>query len=402
MPVQPITPSPAGRASVFRWTRAALLGGLALALACGGHPPPSAGPEPAPELPRGPHVEVPRAPLVFPSASGWERVEAPERAGYRRSGLDSLTTYLRTITTTGLMVIAGGLSLYEYGNLTELSYLASSRKSILSMLYGRPVADGTIRLDMTLARIGIDDVGGLTAAERRATVRDLLLTSSGVYHPASNPGDNLADAPPRGSQRPGEYFLYSNWDFNALGTIYTRLTGRQIHDALAEDIARPTGMEDFDRSRQRMSGDTTRSRHLAYHMWLSTRDMARVGYLMLREGNWNGAQLIPRDWVRESTTQVVPSSRMNPAGARQGGMGYAYLWWTLEAPPESPLHGAYASRGAFGQYIMIIPKLDLVVAHKRAVGDGRTGGNEAVTWPQFMGAVERLLAARCPGACPLP
>ena len=53
-------------------------------------------------------------------------------------------------------------------------------------------------------------------------------------------------------------------------------------------------MEDFDRAAQRKMGDTTRWVHLAYHMFLSTRDMARLGYLMLREGNWKGRQLVPR------------------------------------------------------------------------------------------------------------
>ena len=369
-----------------------------LALACGS---PASAPPPAPVQIGTLVPDAPRAPLVFPEAA-WQRIAVPETAGYRRGALDSLTSYLRTITTTGLMVIASGQSLYEYGNLTELSYLASARKSILSMLFGKPVAQGTIRLDQTLAQLGVSDRGGLSSAEQRATIRDLLMTSSGVYHPASNGGDNLADAPPRGSQEPGQYFLYSNWDFNALGAIYERLTGRNIYDALEADIARPIGMEDFDRSRQQKSGDTTRSIYQAYHMWLSTRDMARVGYLMLHQGSWNGRQLIPADWVRTSSSTLVPSSVMNPVPARRAGMGYGYLWWTLEVAPDSPLAGSYSARGAVGQYIMVIPKLGLVIAHKRAVGDGRTGGNVGVSWVQFMGAVQRVVDAHCPGACPVP
>ena len=152
----------------------------------------------------------------------------------------------------------------------------------------------------------------------------------------------------------------------------------------------------------RKSGDLSVSVNPAYHMWLSTRDMARIGYLMLRQGEWNGRQLIPTEWVRQSTSLLVPSSAMHPASAQRRGMGYGYLWWIVEAPAESPLAGSYSARGAVGQYIMVIPKLDLVIAHKRAVGDGRTGGNAGVSWPQFMGAVERVLAARCPGSCPVP
>ena len=116
------------------------------------------------------------------------------------------------------------------------------------MLYGRYVANGAIRLDATLQDVGIDDIGGLSTAERQARVADLLITSSGVYHAASNPGDNLTDAPPRGSQAPGEYFLYSNWDFNALGSIFEARTGRNIFDALASDLVQRISMQDFDRN----------------------------------------------------------------------------------------------------------------------------------------------------------
>ena len=62
------------------------------------------------------------------------------------------------------------------------------------MLYGNYVASGRVRLDKTLAELGLDDIGGLTAREKEATIEDLLSARSGVYHAASNPGDNLADA----------------------------------------------------------------------------------------------------------------------------------------------------------------------------------------------------------------
>jgi len=52
-------------------------------------------------------------------------------------------------------------------------------------------------------------------------------------------------------------------------------------------------MQDFERSRQQKSGNLKQSKYPAYHIWLSTRDMARIGYLMLREGQWSGRQIIP-------------------------------------------------------------------------------------------------------------
>ena len=65
-------------------------------------------------------------------------------------------------------------------------------------------------------------------------------------------------------------------------------------------------MEDFDRSIQEKSGNLTVSHSPAYHMWLSTRDMARIGELMLRKGRWNGTQLVPEDWVERTTSVITP------------------------------------------------------------------------------------------------
>jgi len=361
---------------------------LASLAACGRAAPGSA-PAPVPA-----ETSTWRTP-TYPGAT-WSTVPAAESAGYRSAALDSITAYLKTLNTTGVVVAVHGRVLYSYGDVVEQSYLASARKSLLSMLYGRYVAAGTIRLDETLAQLGIDDVGGLTDAEKQARVRDLLITSSGVYHPASNGGDRLDQAPPRGSQTPGTYFLYSNWDFNALGTIFELRTGRDIYDAFDSDIAKPIGMEDWDRARQRKRGDARQSRHLAYHFDLTTRDMARVGYLMLRGGQWNGQQLVPADWVRQSTASIVPSTRMNPPSEQRNRNGYGYLWWIMEEP-GTVLEGGFSARGMYGQYITVLPKLDMVVAHKRALRPGT--GNPSVTWPQYMELLRMLAGARCGQTC---
>jgi CubicO group peptidase (beta-lactamase class C family) len=336
-----------------------------------------------------PSASVAVARGVYPVPS-WTAVESPEAVGWSRARLDSVRAKLSTLSTTGFMAVVGGRVLMEYGDVRAVSYLASVRKSVLSMLFGIAVANGTVNLDRTLADLGIDDVGGLTAAEKEATVRDLLSARSGVYHAASNAGDDLASAPPRGSQRHGTYYLYSNWDFNALGTIFEKATGRDIYDALEQDLARPIGMEDFDRASHQKSGDTTRSIHRAYHMNLSTRDMARIGYLMLREGSWAGRQIVPRDWVRESTRAVTPLSEMNPARHRDGPFGYGYLWWVWDGPHATgPYRGAYTGLGAVGQQIAVLPALDLVVAHKTRPGEGRS-----VPHAQFLEVLEMVVRAR--------
>ncbi|HKS07105.1 MAG TPA: serine hydrolase [Gemmatimonadaceae bacterium] len=325
---------------------------------------------------------------VFPGAE-WERIARPESVGWSATGLDSVRAKLAKLLTTAFMAIVGGRVLMQYGDVQRVSYLASARKSVLSMLYGIYHDRGKIDLNKTLAQLGIDDVGGLTAQEKEATALDLIRARSGVYHAASNPGDNLASAPPRGSQKHGAYFLYSNWDFNALGTIFERQTGVDIYDALQRDLAEPLGMRDFNRATQQKMGDLSLSVHPAYHMWLSTRDMARLGYLMLRRGNWNGRQIISESWVRESTRTQTPRVEMNPASVRNGVFGYGYLWWVFDKPNMPPdIAGAYTALGAFGQMILVVPNLDLVVVHKTAPESGD------VSEVQFFDVVESLLGAR--------
>jgi CubicO group peptidase (beta-lactamase class C family) len=328
---------------------------------------------------------------VFPAAE-WQHI-APESAGYSLARLNMAREMLARTATTGLVAVAGGQIVFEYGDLDTVSYIASARKSILSMLYGNYVQRDAIRLGATLEQLGIDDVGGLTGEEKLAQVRDLLTARSGVFHAAATPGDDLDDAPPRGSRKPGTYFLYSNWDFNALGTIFEQRTKHGIFDALEHDIAKPIGMQDFRRELHKREGNVKRSVHLDYQMYFSVRDMARIGYLMLRNGVWNGSQVIPPEWVRESTNAMVPLEEMNPPGRRAEPWGYGYLWWVWDGPATPASYkGAYAARGAFGQNIVVLPVLDLVVVSKVIPGENRD-----LSAAQFLNILDVIVQARTGG-----
>src|SRR5688572_12868311 len=337
---------------------------------------------------------------VWPGAT-WDSIRDPRTAGWTRSGLDSVRAVLSTKETTGFVAIVGGRKLMTYGNIDTVTYLASVRKSVLSMLFGNYVRNGAIDLNKSLADLGMDDVGGLTDQEKQATVKDLITARSGVFHQASNVGDDLASAPPRGSQKHGTYMLYSNWDFNALGGAFEIMTKRDIYDALESDLARPIGMQDFDRATHRKTGDSTRSRYLAYHMNFSTRDMARLGYLMLRRGNWNGRQVVPADWVDETTRAFTPVSEMNPRRRRAGPWGYGHLWWVWDGPHSTgAFEGAYAGHGAIGQHIVVMPKLDLVVAHKTRPGQRGPGGEPlSVSHERFVEVLTLLARAHCGQQC---
>ncbi len=347
----------------------------------------------------------------------WQAIERPESAGFSSKRLDAVRGWMASLDTTAMMVVVGGRTLFTYGDVTHVSYLASGRKSVLSLLYGKYAENGTIDLDKKLSELQLTDVGGLTARELNATIRHLLTARSGIYHPPSNGGDDTANAPARGTVTPGDRFVYNNWDFNAAGAVFEKLTGRDIYDALDTDLARPIGMEDFDRARQRKSGNAAVSQYPAYHVWLSTRDMARVGLLALREGTWGDRQVIPREWVRRATSLVTPHRDTNAAFPDSppsvDRWGYGYLFWVWDADnPSDPLKGAYTAWGVGGQYITVVPQLDMVIAHKTDTGFGQGAVStvspgpaanqrpKAVTAAQYDVVLRMLVAAKCGDRCP--
>jgi CubicO group peptidase (beta-lactamase class C family) len=263
---------------------------------------------------------------------------------------------------TGFMILQDGKIVASWGDVGRKVNVASVRKSLISTLYGIAVAEGRIDLASTLAALGIDDrPPSLTGAEKQATIRDLLMARSGIYHPAAyETRDIQKKRPARGSHAPGTFWFYNNWDFNALGTIYRHETGEDIFESFYRRIARPIGMEDFK------PGDGTYvldpvSIHPAYPFSLSARDAARFGQLMLNGGEWNGKQVVPADWVKASTTAYSHTPR--------GSLGYGYLWWTLR--PEVFGEGAALATGYGGQAIAIVPAKRLVVAQTTAPGQNR-------------------------------
>lgn len=305
---------------------------------------------------------------VFPGEE-WEYHEAPFSNGWNSDNLVKLHRYIIDSTViTGAVVVQDGKIAFTYGDIEENSYIASCRKSVLAMLYGPYVQDGTIQLTKTVEELGLTDVRGILPIEKQATIQDLISARSGVYHPEGYPGGMQQFAPERGSVTPGTYWLYSNWDFNVAGYVFEQETGKNIYDEVENQLAIPLQMQDWKRDLQNKQGDTTISKYLAYPMWFSTRDMARIGLLMLNEGKWNEQQIIDKEWVSEMIKQRTTHEEINhnvPVFKNSGvNFGYGYMWWLFEDMGDSRYEGAYAALGAMGQAIAIFPAANVVVAYK--------------------------------------
>ena len=304
----------------------------------------------------------------------FEKHESLTDARFDKEKLDAVTRYIKKQgVTTGLVVLYKGKIAYEYGDIKKVSYIASCRKSVLSMLYGKYVEDNTINLNTTIGELGIEEKDGLLPTEKRATVEHIITSRSGVHHVASNGGYDKANFQERGSVQPGEYFVYNNWDFNVAGHIFELYAQKSIYEEIETQFAIPLGFQDWNIKNQKKSGKKSKSRYLAYHIYLSTRDMAKLGQLMLNEGEWNGQQLISKDWIKKTTSTVTPFEtlveRYGPAGPDDIHMSYGYMWWLIDNyQNKAAYEGAYSAIGYGGQYITIFPAIDLVIAHKTKLG----------------------------------
>ena len=164
--------------------------------------------------------------------------------------------------------------------------------------------------------------------------------------------------PPRGSHPHGTFWYYNNWDFNALGAIYEHAEGQSIFAAFLSQIARPLGMQDYRPLDGRyVTGAASSIPAYPFHM--SARDLGRFGLLYLHGGRWGDRQIVPAEWVTDSTT---------PRSATTIGSGYAYLWWTGLTGSGVPIMGlppgAFWADGAEGQFVVVDPEDDLVVVHQ--------------------------------------
>lgn len=174
-----------------------------------------------------------RAADDYPGAT-WERVRPLSQAGWSAQKLRAAREYSSTIASDAVMIVEDGLVVAEWGQISRKIVIHSIRKSYLSALYGIYVGEGRIRLNKTLADLRIDDHPPcLTGEEKQATIEDLLKARSGVYHPALEETASMkAHRPERGSHPPGTFWFYNNWDFNALGTIFEKETGKKIFEEI--------------------------------------------------------------------------------------------------------------------------------------------------------------------------
>ena len=169
--------------------------------------------------------------------------------------------------------------------------------------------------------------------------------------------------------KPGTHFLYNSGATYMLSAIVQKVTGQNLRDYLTPRLFIPLGIESptWVSSPQGINAG-------AYGLAVRTEDIAKLGQLYLQRGSWNGKQLIPASWVSEATSRQT-SNGSSPAS--DWDQGYGYQFWRSR-------HDTYRGDGAFGQYMMVFPQQDAVVAITSGVRDMQSVMN--LVWDKLLPA----------------
>jgi CubicO group peptidase (beta-lactamase class C family) len=298
----------------------------------------------------------------------------PESKGYSSEKLDKLKEHLEKSGSSSMIIMVDGKIIFEWGETNKKLLIHSMRKAILNSLLGIAIDRGQIDTSMTLRELGIDDIEPkLSEEELNARVIDLLKSRSGIYHDAAAVNDAmLIGRPKRGTHKPGEYYYYNNWDFNVLGTILEKQTGKNIYEMFNKEIAKPLGMHDYKGKFCSINGESedtklpstdgfyqyekSKSKYPAYHFRMSTRDLALYGQLYLNYGSWDGKQIISKEWIDVSTK---PYSIYDPKHKNARGM-----LWNVRVPNENTKRNSFGHTGLGIHLLGVYPDSKLVFVHR--------------------------------------
>lgn len=233
--------------------------------------------------------------------------------------------------------------------------LYSLSKSFASTAVGLLIDEGKITLDDTVVSFFADQLPkepsyNLTAMR----IRDLLSMSTGHVSADLRKFSFQSDAiltreflhlPVQ--HKPGTHFLYNTPATYMCSAIVQKVTGEKLVDYLQTRLFTPLGIK-----RPLWTESPQGIAHGGYGLNLRTEDIARFGQLLLQNGEWNGRQLVSSEWIAAATSRQV-SNGSNPASDWE--QGYGYQFWRCR-------HGLYRGDGAFGQFCIVMPQYDAVLA----------------------------------------
>ncbi|HEY3366369.1 MAG TPA: serine hydrolase [Symbiobacteriaceae bacterium] len=294
------------------------------------------------------------------------------------SAIDPVQAHQALCETTGAaacLIIHHGVVIQDWHGpgYTRPMYAQSSTKSITAILVGMLADDGKITsLDERVCSYIQEWCDGVRG---EVTLRHLLTMTSGLSRIMDNRAAGYAadkDAAVIAltpDKRPGTVWDYSNEAVQLLSPVLDKAAGEPIQEYARKRLFEPLGMKDT-----RLHLDDQGHAWTYADMETTPEDMAKIGLLMLNGGQWEGKQVVSRDWIGRSTS---PSQSLNDQ--------YGFLWWLYESPQ------GFAALGNLDTNLYIFPKLDMVVVRMQNYpGKQRP---EGIYEPKALPLIEQIAAA---------
>ncbi len=304
----------------------------------------------------------------------------PESQGVSSAAiLDFLETADRTVNSMhSVMIVRHGKVIAEAWWSPESPdkphVLWSLSKSFCSTGVGLAVAEGKLSVDDPVLKFFPDEAPAQPSQNLKGMrVRDLLTMSTGHQNEVALRETKtwtkafLAHDVPH---KPGAHFCYNTPATYMQSAIVKKVTGENLVDYLKPRLFDPLGIDapKWDASPEGISLG-------GYGLYLKTEDIAKFGQLYLQGGKWNGVQLIPSEWVEMATSKQV-SNGSDPS--RDWDQGYGFQFWRCR-------HGAFRGDGKDGQFCIVMPNQDVVVAITANTGDMQAELN--VVWDKLLPAL---------------
>jgi CubicO group peptidase (beta-lactamase class C family) len=299
----------------------------------------------------------------------WE-VSTPEAEGMDSAALAQLVDFVGIYKQDSLLIIRHGkivVDAYYAPYARNIRHdLRSVTKSFIGTLTAIEVQEGLLdNVDHPIVDLFADKrISNVDDAKKAMTVQNMLDMTSGIAweEQAYTPDETIIrmyQSPDRTefvlsqpmSDPPGARFYYNGGNPYVLSALITKKAGRDALDFARDELFKPLGISSVRWGEADAQGVTDGESGL----YLAPHDMAKLGYLYLHQGSWDGQQIIPSSWVDRVKEGPVTAT---------DGYHYANLWWSL------PDRGAFMARGRHSQIILVLPKLDVVAVITGALKDG--------------------------------
>lgn len=280
------------------------------------------------------------------------RESTPDEQGMDSEHFDLLREHIKKNLPhmRSVLVIRHGYLIFEeyyQGAPNDYQNVASVTKSVISALIGIALQEGNIKsVDQKVVDFYPEYVTPNTDPRiKDMTIEHLLTMTSGLEFESDYGEDWIKSTLEQSiSSRPGRVFHYNDSAAHLLSGILTRTTHMTALEFGNKYFFQPLGVPapvwKTDPQGNSVGGD---------ELSLRPRDMAKIGYLYLNQGFWEGKSIVPADWVRVSTQKHTEADILND--------DYGYLWWVTTVEE----HAAYYAAGSGGQFIYVVPDSDLVV-----------------------------------------